>query len=83
MPCAGLLEAWRAREPWERVLMPSALVKDALRTLRWLPAAMLSSSSNTCSPTWCQPVVQQITKNELRESGLGRQMADGSRLSSK
>ena len=48
-PCAGLLDAWRAMEPWERVLMPSALVKDVLRMLRWLPAARLSSSSRACS----------------------------------
>ena len=47
MPCGGLLDAWRGMEPCERVLIPSALVKDELRMLRWLPAAMLSSSSKT------------------------------------
>lgn len=49
MPCGGLLDAWRAMEPCERVLIPSALVKDELRMLRWLPAAMLSSSSRICT----------------------------------
>ncbi len=32
----------------ERVLAPSALVKEVLRMLRWLPAAKLSSSSRAC-----------------------------------
>lgn len=51
MPWAGVLEAARAMEPCERVLAPSALVKDVLRMLRWLPAARLSSSSRAC---WAQ-----------------------------
>ena len=45
-PCGGLLEAWRAMELCERLLIPSALVKDVLCMLCWLPAAALSSSSS-------------------------------------
>ena len=55
-------------EPCERVLAPSALVKDVLRILRWLPAARLSSSSRAC---WAMSPSFSASVHDVHAAGSG------------